>query len=662
MQPGSHALHRGRCASHWPRVRIVGLSMLAVAVAAGAVYVRSLGFGFFNDDPTGHFRWMEGVSPLQLFTSSAGYGFYRPLTFAIWKLLLALFGGYSRPGFHALGLALHAANAALVWLLACRLSGRPIYAWVTALTFACFPFSYEAVAYVAAVFHPLVAFWALLTLLLYQQAREAGEPGYLAAAHLTSIFGLFTHENGTLIPLLVLAWEWVSQPRRCVREYARQPARWFLVAPVVFVCLWQSVAKSNANSLQPVAHVLYNALPFLQLSAFPLFPLLRVSAEQPWLLAGLAAATVALMYGVAHASRSRRLYLFAVVWLFLSALPSALLLTPAYLYGSPRLYYFASIGAALLWGLPVLALQRLLVGSRVLRCTARVAQALVALGIMLPSLLFIRCQLDFFDLATQIVRQMAQRVAEAPLGREVLFVNVPFYFSSCPRYPSGCTKLYPIAPTGAVVVPPYADVRDFVRVNGGPDQPVQAVVFKGYDPGWNTHGRSIDLDGLRSSVETAQVYVFDLMRLSWLDLSSVWELHTLPAPSTLATFGGIVSLEDVHVASDDDHLVVTLRWYAHQASSRPLTVFVHLYDASGSIVAQHDGQPAGGHVRARFWQAGDRIHDAHIVAPTEHMPAGRYQLRIGVYDSNTGVRLPGRAPDGSALADDAYSAGEVNWP
>jgi hypothetical protein len=257
---------------------------------------------------------------------------------------------------------------------------------------------------------------------------------------------------------------------------------------------------------------------------------------------------------------------------------------------------------------------------------------------------------------------MADQASQAAADREVLFVNVPFYFSSCSRYPEGCANPYPFAPTGAVIIPPYADPRDFVRVNGGPDRPVRAVTFAGYNPGWNTHGESIDLQVLRESVQSAEVRVFDLVTWSWFDLTSAWQVDATSTSSPRATFGDLVALQDLQVEKQGDSLAVTLTWQALQAPSRPLTVFVHLYDASGAVAAQHDGPPAQGFVPTPFWRSGDRVIDTHLVVPAVPLAPGSYQLAVGIYDPNTGERLPALAADGSLLANDAYPAGEVSWP
>ena len=96
-------------------------SMFAVAVLSIWVYWRALGFAFFNDDPTGHFRWMEDQSLLQFFGSAVGQGYYRPIIFVTLKSIWALFGGYNAVAFHALLVLLHAVNTALLWRLAAYL-------------------------------------------------------------------------------------------------------------------------------------------------------------------------------------------------------------------------------------------------------------------------------------------------------------------------------------------------------------------------------------------------------------------------------------------------------------------------------------------------------------------------------------------------------------
>ncbi len=445
------------------------LSVAVVAAVALWLYRRALGFAYFNDDPTGHFAWMEGQSLWRFFAGSADYGYYRPVVFAVLRLSEILFGTDAFPhnpvADHALLLLLHAANAAMVWLLARRLSGRDSFAWAAALVFALVPFSYEAVAYVASLTHALVVFWALRAVLLYDRrqppaGRRAAVPleqgrkgergtesrgergsggnlslttdqrplttGYwpLAAALLTMTLGLLTHENGLFIFPALVGLDWVRQPGSPLRERAGR--LWpFAVPTVLFAILWVVIPKNSEQGLNSLADIGRNLIPFLQTLVFPLLPLVRLEATDTALLVALAVGVVAILGLLAWRAGAWRLWVYALGWFALASLPALLFLSPAYVYGSPRLSYLPSIGVALLWAVPVLLLNfgrrrtddgqlatedgktTLVTSSAVRRLPSVVLIAAYLLAILLPPLPFIRCQLDFYDETSRFARAMA---------------------------------------------------------------------------------------------------------------------------------------------------------------------------------------------------------------------------------------------------------------
>ena len=205
------------------------LQAALVAVLSFWLYRSALPLAYFNDDPTGHFAWMEGRSVADFFSGSAAYGYYRPVVFTALRLFETLFGGGDWPhnplADHTLLVLLHAANTALVWALARRLAGRrpgrDAFAWVAALVFAALPFSYEAVAYVASLTHPLVTFFVLAALLLYQRGARGQVPG--AREERSSLepgpwplapffLALLTHENGLLALPALVGVEWLRRP------------------------------------------------------------------------------------------------------------------------------------------------------------------------------------------------------------------------------------------------------------------------------------------------------------------------------------------------------------------------------------------------------------------------------------------------------------------
>ncbi len=87
-------------------------------------------------------------------------------------------------------------------------------------------------------------------------------------------------------------------------------------------------------------------------------------------------------------------------------------------------------------------------------------------------------------------------------------------------------------------------------------------------------------------------------------------------------------------------LRVSLSWRSLQPTENDYTVFVHLIDANEAVWAQHDSQPAGGLRPTSSWGAGEEITDHHGLALPADIPAGEYDLTLGLYDATTGERLP----------------------
>jgi Dolichyl-phosphate-mannose-protein mannosyltransferase len=87
-------------------------------------------------------------------------------------------------------------------------------------------------------------------------------------------------------------------------------------------------------------------------------------------------------------------------------------------------------------------------------------------------------------------------------------------------------------------------------------------------------------------------------------------------------------------------LHVTLYWRADRPAPTDYSVFLHLLDAEGHMVAQQDGPPQNGNAPTSWWQPGDLIPDAHALSIPSGIRPGTYVLAIGIYDSLKGPRLP----------------------
>ncbi len=98
-----------------------------------------------------------------------------------------------------------------------------------------------------------------------------------------------------------------------------------------------------------------------------------------------------------------------------------------------------------------------------------------------------------------------------------------------------------------------------------------------------------------------------------------------------------------------ESVAVKLFWRARAAISDDYTVFVHLVDANGKLVAQRDAEPQRGAYPTSFWDAGEIVADGYEIAIPRDTPPGEYQVRVGLYRAADGMRLPMRGGDYAAV-------------
>ena len=119
--------------------------------------------------------------------------------------------------------------------------------------------------------------------------------------------------------------------------------------------------------------------------------------------------------------------------------------------------------------------------------------------------------------------------------------------------------------------------------------------------------------------------------------------HTLPAESVpvQAVFGDdpiirllAYSIDRPMVAQDEtaeNTVDVTLYWQATGRISHPYTVFVHMLDPSGQLVAQHDGMPQQDVWPTICWRPGEIVADTHQLKVPAGMNMDSTNLYTGLY-------------------------------
>ncbi len=191
----------------WPYFAIAAMAVLAGFFA----YAPAIGGPFLFDDTylpfaTGGYEgvtldvWLRGVRPVLMLTYWANFTLFGREPFS----------------YHVVNVALHIANAALVWLILRRLArGREELALFGAGLFLLHPLQTESVAYAASRSETLTGFFVLASMALFLGRFEAGVGqsgiGWARALAIVALFGAacMSKEQAAVLPaLLVLTDFW----------------------------------------------------------------------------------------------------------------------------------------------------------------------------------------------------------------------------------------------------------------------------------------------------------------------------------------------------------------------------------------------------------------------------------------------------------------------
>ena len=137
---------------------------------------------------------------------------------------------------------------------------------------------------------------------------------------------------------------------------------------------------------------------------------------------------------------------------------------------------------------------------------------------------------------------------------------------------------------------------------------------------------------------------------------------TLAAPALTPAphFGETIALTRAALSSTarpGGNLDLLLVWSALAQPDHDYTVFVHVLDAAGNLVAQLDRPPLAGFAPTHLWQPGMNLADLISVPLPEELADGEYSVRVGLYTAEDG-RLPVTQED--APAGDAVTIGAVD--
>ncbi|WP_374603816.1 hypothetical protein [Arenimonas sp.] len=303
------------------------------------------------------------------------------------SFLLNWRSGLGAPGYFAVNLALHAANAVLLWRIALHLLPRiaPGHArlttpaaWLAAILFAMHPVQAEAVTYFSGRSSPLMAVFLLSSLLLW--LRWPGRPACDAAALALFVLALASRETAVVLPAAMLVVLWLSSERP--PKATRLPMAMAAVVALAGAYALGAHPGYRAFFAGAFAHgdalgnlpdgargLHYLVLRCLGLQAGSIDPVLPAGA--PFWLPALLAATCALL---ASGLRLRRRYawlVFGLAWFFIHLAPTYSLVPRAEPANDRHLYLaiwgpMLSLAFGLCWLASQDGMRRALAGAAVL--------------------------------------------------------------------------------------------------------------------------------------------------------------------------------------------------------------------------------------------------------------------------------------------------------
>lgn len=628
-----------------------------VILLAGWLYWPTLRLPLIYDTLL-HIRIAGGLTLGTVWLPTEAFGFYRPMTFFPMLVIQQLFDGYPAWLLHGNNVVQHAANAGLLVWLSWRLWPDWRRALAAGAVFALFPFSYQAVAVYGHNVHPAIVGLMLLGLHTYLTAVSAQSPRkWWLVTWLLFALMLLTHETAVLFGGFALLIQLNARPDllKQPRLLLRQPWRWFLLAGLAYLVLYQFLPISRAPQTDAVGNSLWlNGLYLLQAAVYPLTwfaHLLPNGVGVPLTLLGGGLLIMSSGWLAWRKPAWRAPLLLAWGWWGAASVLIGAALPTEYLLRGPRLLYVGSVGVALLWAhlLAGIWSAQSASGSRYrwLGWTA------VLLFILITSGQFVRTKLQQYALLTQPVPVMQAALRQGPdsADAEFVLVNLPQWLDVPPN-------TYPIGVEFVAMLGDYLFAEELVAANLPGSHAVWAVALPELQSG-QSYAYGIQDQHRWPEVSASDVRHVVITRYLPDGPKAQHAGYLLPE-TAVPPENPIAQFEPYLLTNATAELCsgvvqVTLGWLPNRAAiAESTSIFVQVLAEDGRLLAQSDGPPLG--IRPGLLPASPNtllvdLREVNLAAGETAVPQ---TVLVGVYDFATGARSPATDVFGQPLPDNAW--------
>ena len=638
--------------------------LIALTIATLWVYASSLAYPFFWVDPI-DIGLARDRSIWQIFTTSQGYLYYRPFAFVLWKLLAALQGEFNSFGFHLVHIVTHIVNVWLMFVLAKRLLRHTCAAGSAALLFAWYPFSHQTIIWVISP-QPQATLFMLLSAILYYDGRSTDHRKLIWLSVLMLALALPFQENAVSFGFVIAALEGLlvftldaqgagnsAAPKRwtIVQRERLKNLKWYPLLHIglclAFAALWFSIPKDPDSAVarfDPAAgwYLLQGLIWPVAGAIGPWRMWISALSNPAWAPLIVTAPITLLLLAIAY-WRGRRLplFFFGLIWFAVMILPIWATRGFGYVGISPRILYVAAGGAVLIWaGLLTLDFR----SARFSRWW-KISSSMLIATVLVQSLLFLNVRKNLHDQTLPAIWDVVNSGQAAGSAAKLLYINVPDQIT--PQW-----REFPVGFFRAVLMPVSVELGQYVELHKGVRPQTQSLTvpalaqLEHYPYNVDMRGEAVDQNKLSAAIRHAdRVFITEYDPAGAVQLSEAGAVTTQQPGQPLATFDERLQLSAATLTGQQLNLI----WNCLAPLSADETIFVHVFDANGQLVAQADGSPLRELFPLSECQPGEQIHDVRILT----LPTGAFTIKTGVYNRATQQRWQAIDAAGNSLPDNA---------
>lgn len=601
-------------------------------------------------------------SPLswEIWGGSMTFAYYRPLVFTVWEINQSLMGGgrFDPVGLHWLNLMLYGLTGVILGAFVRRMAKmwmlpyRHTLGGLIGIIYVIFPFNYNAVMWVASMFHIASAFGAVVALWCVVMVFDKSNK-WLFGAWIGVFIGTFSHENGVLLaPIIGLLIIGILGRKMITHRPAMIRALVLYIPVLLIIGIYWWLLNTVPRGASPLT-ILWDDIPnsfalFLQTFAYPIMGAYRKltledeSISMLWIL-GLATLIPTFLFIVWQSRKMGIIALFGVIWFIIASAPSIAFLSTDYVRGSWRLMLFASVGISLFWGMFIIALWR----------SGWLGRALMILFIGWSAFM----SLDFLGqrqheaILQANYNDKLQTLIQTYTEGKPLVVNAPSFLASTTDQ-----QWLPTRETGVMFHAEYINHAQVFRAQTGYDFPrIETTI-------------DYDIFGAPSTQNFAPYTTLGISKLDAVKNASdiyvtYWDGENFrPMFVGGAGYGGsnepIALFPDVSIALTEASaeritpymLQFRTRW---RVDNPPSDLIFLVLDAfcDGERVGQSIGAIWGGTYAFHHWSAGEIQTDFRDVGLIRDVPDDCLSLQVSLIDwDGDGTPYPVFTPDGEPIA------------